>query len=151
MSLVFAYGSNLSSAQMRDRCPSARVVVTATLPGAELAFAGYSSRWGGAVATFLPGRVAGVRGVVYRVIESDLLALDRFEGVPFVYDRVSVDVLSDSTKRRAHVDTYKLPDDAARGTPSLAYLARIARAYRELGFDRRALSCAASLDGGLTV
>ncbi len=49
--LYFAYGSNLSEAQMRARCPGARPAGRAALHGYRLAFAGYSALWGGAVAT----------------------------------------------------------------------------------------------------
>ena len=47
----FAFGSNLDQEQMRARCPSAKLLGPAVLPGHALAFAGYSHRWGGAVAT----------------------------------------------------------------------------------------------------
>ena len=47
----FAYGSNLDAAQMRARCPSAKLLGAAILDGYRLGFAGQSAAWGGGVAT----------------------------------------------------------------------------------------------------
>jgi len=54
--LYFAYGSNLDGAQMRRRCPSARLVGAAILDGYRLGFAGQSAAWGGGVATVVRDR-----------------------------------------------------------------------------------------------
>lgn len=54
--LYFAYGSNLDGAQMRRRCPSARLVGAAILDGYRLGFAGQSAALGGGVATVVRDR-----------------------------------------------------------------------------------------------
>lgn len=139
--LVFAYGSNLSIAQMARRCPSWEYVARAELPGQELAFGGYSTRWGGAVATFAEAPRRRVRGIVYSVRAHDLVRLDAFEGVPRVYERLRVRVLVDGLILPVH--TYRLASVDCSGVPSEAYLAVIASAYRDWGFDRRHLRRAA--------
>lgn len=144
MSLVFAYGSNLCREQMLSRCPSSRVVVAAHLPGATLAFAGYSVRWGGPVATFVNRKRAKLPGLLYRVNPVDLWRLDGYEGAPKTYARVWVNVVSVETSRVAPAIAYKLTSDWGMGElPSMDYLCTIDRAYRDLGFDRQPLFRAA--------
>jgi gamma-glutamylcyclotransferase (GGCT)/AIG2-like uncharacterized protein YtfP len=138
--LIFAYGSNLDAAQMRRRCPSAAFAGRAALRGYQLAFAGHSAAWGGAVATLLPARAGLVQGALYRLSLADRLLLDRYEGVPLVYQRVGVSLRDEhGRRRRAHV--YVLTGRTP-GAPSARYLAVITRAYARLGFDRRALYAA---------
>ena len=69
----FAYGSNMDTARMLARCPSARLVGKATLRGYRLVERLY--------ADIEPagGRVA--EGVVWTVTAADLRRLDGFEGV----------------------------------------------------------------------
>jgi gamma-glutamylcyclotransferase (GGCT)/AIG2-like uncharacterized protein YtfP len=136
---IFAFGSNLDRAQMRARCPSAAAIARATLPHHGLLFAGFSSRWGGAVASVVRDRRRSVPGVLYVVSREDLVRLDRFEGVPYCYDRVTR-VVVDEDDRRRRVQLYALcPGWAEPGLPSASYLGVILKAYRRLGFDRRAL------------
>lgn len=78
--LYFAYGSNMSWEQMRQRCSSARQVCVARLPDHRLAFTRYSKRRGCGVADALPAQGEAVWGVVYELDEMDLATLDRCEG-----------------------------------------------------------------------
>ncbi len=78
--LYFAYGSNMSWEQMRQRCSSARQVCVALLPDHRLAFTRYSQRRGCGVADALPAQSEAVWGVVYELDEMDQAALDRCEG-----------------------------------------------------------------------
>jgi len=79
---IKAYGSNLDRQQMRRRCPGARAVGPAWLPGHQLAFAGYSASWGGGVGTVIPSPGEVVPGLLYEVGAEDLRTLDAFEGHP---------------------------------------------------------------------
>jgi hypothetical protein len=81
--LYFAYGSNLSLAQMLNRCPDAQPVAPFVLRHHRLAFVGErTSRWGcGGVATVLPQTAARVCGALYRLSPGDEATLDRYEGV----------------------------------------------------------------------
>jgi gamma-glutamylcyclotransferase (GGCT)/AIG2-like uncharacterized protein YtfP len=141
--LVFVYGSNLDEAQMRERCPTARREARARLGGHALTFGGFSRRWGGAVASVRRARGAAVEGLLYQLDEEAVCRLDRFEGVPFAYERVlRYPVDEHGRRRRAHV--YRQPDDGFEPwSPAPDYLALIARAYRRLGFDRTSLAAAA--------
>lgn len=135
--LVFAYGSNLSFAQMVSRCPSAEYVTRAELRDHELAFAGWSERWQGPVATYVASPRRRLRGVVFSVSRKDLGRLDRFEGVPRVYDRQRV--LVHVARRVLPVFAYRLAGFDALAAPSPAYLELIGLAYRDWGFPRRHL------------
>ena len=137
----FAFGSNLSEDQMRQRCPSAVLLGRASLRGHRLVFAGFSWRWGGSVASIVASPGERVPGLLYRVSPDDLLRLDRFEGAPFVYARHQRRVLDGArTERRAHV--YELAVGARCGEPSLDYVLTILRAYRRHGLALDALSSA---------
>jgi len=77
----FAYGSNLSLAQMTERCPHARAIASARVSNYELKITGHSQRWHGGVATITPTGDSEVWGVVYELDEHCLQLLDVFEGV----------------------------------------------------------------------
>jgi hypothetical protein len=79
-SLYFAFGSNLLTARLKRRCPSARVVALATAPGYRVAFEKLSEDTSGK-ATLVP--CAGpdfAVGVVYELSMQDIDTLDAFEG-----------------------------------------------------------------------
>ena len=90
--LYFAYGSNLSEAQMLARCPGARPTRRGALRGYRLAFAAYSELWGGGIAMLAADPAGRVRGVLYELTPADLDALDRWEGHPHYYRRVRATV-----------------------------------------------------------
>jgi gamma-glutamylcyclotransferase len=133
----FAFGSNLDRQQMKRRCPESKLVAPATLPNHALGFTGYSWAWGGAVATVAEKRGAETEGLLYKLTDDDLRALDSFEGHPNVYRRVRKYVRgADGRRVRAYVYIRPLdePDD-----PSEEYLRVIMRAYMKHGFSMRSL------------
>ncbi len=139
----FAYGSNADQGQMRARCPSARLLGTATLRDHFLVFAGHSASRGGAVATVFSCPGFAVHGALYSITQADLASLDRFEGVPWMYTRAESWVRIDERRRRAVV--YRLCDEqVAVGVrrPAPAYLAQIVLAYRHLGLPNDGISLA---------
>jgi gamma-glutamylcyclotransferase (GGCT)/AIG2-like uncharacterized protein YtfP len=138
----FAYGSNLSEKQMRARCPGARLAGRAALGGYRIAFAGYSSLWGGAVATLVRDPKERVRGLLYELTPADLEALDAWEGHPRYYQRVRATV-TDGRRRQRRVQTYVLTPEHPRGEPANDYLFALLRAYVALGFETTALLRAA--------
>jgi gamma-glutamylcyclotransferase (GGCT)/AIG2-like uncharacterized protein YtfP len=138
--LYFAYGSNLDGAQMRRRCPSARLVGAAILDGYRLGFAGQSAAWGGGVATVVRDREGRVPGLVWALAAEDLDRLDRIEGHLVTYARRRLLVeLDHGARRRAHVYV----KDAAEATlPTEAYFGVLWRAYQQHGFDELGLALA---------
>ena len=144
--LYFAYGSNLDDEQMRSRCASAQPVARAVLPNYALAFGGFSHRWDGAVASVVRARGARVEGLLYRLDDADLRALDRFEGHPFAYERVVKLVLDEHGQRR-RATTYLQPEDGFEPwAPQPGYFRVLWRAYARLGFDVAPLATAAGAE-----
>jgi gamma-glutamylcyclotransferase (GGCT)/AIG2-like uncharacterized protein YtfP len=137
MSVVFAYGSNLDLRQMAARCPRARSVGRAFVQGYRLGFAGWSHRWGGAVATLVRARGHRVPGALYEVDRHDLAALDRFEGCPGVYERRRVFVTTSRGGRR-WAEAYVLRG-GPMGRPSFDYLVALHIGYLTHGLDRALL------------
>ena len=77
--LYFAYGSNMHSAQMKERCPAATFVCLAKLPSHRLAFTLKSFKRGCGVADVLYDEAKEVWGVVYKLPEDELTDLDKDE------------------------------------------------------------------------
>ena len=81
MVLYAAYGSNMDSAQMAERCPHSPQQGTGWLEGWRLTFGGEELGWEGALATVVEDEAERVFVVLYDVSESDEKALDRWDGV----------------------------------------------------------------------
>ena len=88
----FAYGSNMSRAQMQERCPGSRLVGSARLAGYRLGFTRHSPRWGAGVADVVPDPSSEVWGLLYDVTDMHIAELDAREGHPHHYVRMPVDV-----------------------------------------------------------
>ena len=71
----FAYGSNVSEAQMAQRCPTARLLGRAELPGHRFLINGRG------VATVVPNNFTSVHGLLWALRPSDVERLDAAEGV----------------------------------------------------------------------
>ena len=103
--LYFAYGSNLDWGQMKARCPSARFVCVAKLPGYKLAFTRLSERRQCGTADVIKTAGSAVWGVVYQLDECDFGPLDEYEGCVLgrptnAYDRIEVQVLQEGDDSR---------------------------------------------------
>jgi len=141
--LYFAYGSNLSAAQMQARCPGAVIEARATLTDYTIAFGGFSARWGGGVASLVRVRGACTEGLIYRIDRDLMRQLDQYEGVPRSYVRIAKEVLDEHGRRR-RAQVYLQTDDAftSECLPSARYFAQILAAYDRLGFDTDPLRAA---------
>jgi gamma-glutamylcyclotransferase len=135
--LYFAYGSNLSRAQMEARCPGARPVARAYIPDHRLGFAGRAPAWdggGGATIVLAPGERCW--GALYEVGPACLETLARHEGRDYTLSRTHV-LREDGTRVHAYLFV------RARGfderAPSDRYVEVIRRGYREWGLDESAL------------
>lgn len=143
-SLVFSFGSNLSTAQLRARCPDITLACPARLPGYRLAFVGYSARCGGGVATLRRDSKANALGELALLTDADLARLDMFEGSPQVYRRVQVRVRARTAEgNEREVTAWAYLRDDQEAPPSPAYIARVAAGYGRLGYDETAVVAAA--------
>lgn len=148
----FAYGSNMASAQMAQRCPGATALGPARLPGFALAFDRWSARRGGYVADVLPAPRAETWGVLWAVTAEDLVALDHFEGVAAgAYRRDVVAVWPAGNDGPVDAIAYRVCSPGPPGRPSTAYLALLIEGAREHGLPaahQQAIAAAAGLGAG---
>ena len=75
----FAYGSNLRSVQMVRLCPGHVFLGPARLDGYRLAFTLPDEEWQGGVADVVLSPGDEVWGALYRLRDTDLVALDAYE------------------------------------------------------------------------
>lgn len=134
MPLYFAYGSNLDIEQMRQRCPSARVIGVGRLSDHRLAFSRYSDSRGGGVADIVPDEGQVVWGLLYDVSERDLKGnLDRYEGYPRHYTRLRLRIET-LTEGEPDAWVYSVVDKDEYIEPDSHYLGIIRTAADRLGF-----------------
>ncbi len=127
-----AYGSNLNISQMSVRCPSAEVVGTALLRGWRMMFRGID---GGAVATIERCTGYTVPVLVWKLQQKDELALDRYEGWPYLYRKETLRITQNG--KRFYAMVYIMNEDGhPYGTPSDYYLNTILRGYETARFDK---------------
>lgn len=125
--VYFAYGSNLSAAQMETRCPGAQPLERATLRGWRWLI--MSRGW----ATVTPDAASSVEGLLWVLTDSDERSLDRYEGVSEgLYAKELVEV-ERAAGGRIHAMVYVSPDTTP-GPANPGYLERIIAAAKERDF-----------------
>jgi len=132
MRYYIAYGSNMNTEQMAVRCPTAKVVGTATLNGWRLQFNG--------VATIVPESGASTPVVVWSIEDADERSLDRYEGFPcFYYKKYLTVELND---KRLTAMVYVMMAGHAEAEPSEYYYNSIERGYKSAGICDGTLAAA---------
>ena len=126
----FAYGPDLSLAQMKDICPDARARFKATLPNYKLVFTGWSRKWHGGLAALRQARGEKVIGGVYEISARCLQALDRYHGYPSNSSRIKVVVFPEAGEAVEAI-TYSRTDQAEEAGPSPEYRQLIRQGYRD--------------------
>jgi gamma-glutamylcyclotransferase len=106
----FAYGSNMPTLRIKERCPSARVVGVAKLLDYELCWH-KPSRDGSGKCDVVPchDATAVVFGVLYEIANSERTILDKAEQG---YSATSIDVIFDGSAKTAIVYRADHPDSA---------------------------------------
>lgn len=98
--VYFAYGSNMSTARLRERMPSCQPLGTATLPGHSLRFHKRSIDGSGKCNAFRRGNDHYVVGVLFRFDPAEHDKLDEAEGVGRGYEHAMVTVINEEGRRR---------------------------------------------------
>jgi len=124
----FAYGSNISSAQMRTRCPDAIFNGIGYLKDCDFLI---NER---GVATIIPREGSIVYGVVWEVSPKDIESLDIYEGVrQGLYVRKN-DICINIKPEKILAFVY-VADNLAIGAPRHGYMEKIIDNACILGFD----------------
>lgn len=138
--LYIAYGSNLNLEQMKHRCPTAKIVGTSVLRGWRLWFRG-----GGYNAVATVDREEGfqVPVLIWQLRPGDELALDRYEGFPFLYRKEILRVTVNGKRISAMI---YIMNEAQHpyGAPALGYFNTIREGYKSAGFALNILHNAAN-------
>lgn len=126
--LYFAYGMNMEGGGMAGRCPTARPIGPARLPGFRLVFRG--------CADIAADPAGTVTGTLWAIRDRDERALDRLEGYPHGYGKRTVRVTGPGPLRSgATAMVYQMTHAGERGVfpPSPYYLALLRQGYRDFG------------------
>lgn len=98
--VYFAYGSNMSTARLRERMPSCKSLGIATLPGHSLCFHKRSVDKSGKCNAFASGNDDRVIGVLFSFDPAERAELDKAEGVGSGYEHAMVTVINGKGRRR---------------------------------------------------
>lgn len=124
MTIYAAYGSNLNHKQMAVRCPKATFIGTARLRNHRLVFRG--------VADIEHAIGNSVPVGLWHITKDCLMALDRYEGYPHLYERNDFQVDADGMDITAMIYFMNAQGYSA---PSFNYHQSIADGYRDCGLS----------------
>lgn len=127
--LYFAYGMNTNQEEMAYRCPNARALGKAILPGYRLEFKSF--------ATIVPSPKETVEGVLWTITDTDESALDMLEGYPEFYDKKTVSVEHNGQSYIAM--TYIMGPREQGYAPSEGYYSMVSEGYQTFGLNQRQL------------
>ena len=131
-----AYGSNLNLAQMRWRCPDARVLGTAFIDDYELLFKGSKT---GSYLTIEKKEGCRVPVAVWEVSAEDEKCLDRYEGFPTFYYKKELPItftgIRSGKTRRRDCFVYVMHEERELGAPTRGYVQTCLEGYQDFGFD----------------
>jgi gamma-glutamylcyclotransferase len=127
--LYFAYGMNTNKEEMAYRCPGARALGKAILPGYRFEFKSF--------ATIVPSSEESVEGVLWTITDSDESALDMLEGYPEFYDKKTVSVKHDN---RSYIAMTYIMNPREKGyAPSDGYYSMVSEGYQTFGLSQQQL------------
>lgn len=137
--LYFAYGSNMMTARLQVRCPSARLAGVAFAENHRLTF-WKKGRDGSGKGHLVSSAGTRQPGVLFTLAAQDLIALDRFEGVGHGYRRVDDFIIRrKGGSEIEQASTYIATNLDETLQPYDWYLGLILAGAHEHAFDREAL------------
>ena len=136
-----AYGSNLSVAQMAQRCPDAIYVGIAEVENYQLLFKGSQT---GSYLTIEPKEGSSVPVLVWKISGRDEMYLDRYEGCPSFYYKKEMTVnlkrLIDGMEiGKVDAIVYIMHEDRPLGCPTKHYYDICLEGYCRFGFEQTVL------------
>jgi gamma-glutamylcyclotransferase len=129
----FAYASNLAPNVITRLCPRHSYLGVAHLADHRLAFTRRSRKTGTGVADIVQAAGEMVWGVLYRIDDNELAAIDRKEGHDWAYKRVMLPVRLEGGPERTAVTYTVCSKERTQVPPSRQYLDLVIEAVRERG------------------
>ena len=130
----FAYASNMAPAVIMRLCPQHRYLGVARLADHRLSFTRRSVRTKTGVADIVQAAGETVWGVLYKIDDNGLAAIDRKEGHDWAYTRVSLPVRPEAGGPERPAVTYTVRfKEPTQVPPSREYLDLVIAAARERG------------------
>jgi gamma-glutamylcyclotransferase (GGCT)/AIG2-like uncharacterized protein YtfP len=133
--IYFAYGSNMSTAQMNERCPDAVKIGVATLPGYEFIINGRG------VAGIVEKHDASVLGICWKISSEDKDTLDRCEGANLVKGAYFLQTMAITTAGESVDALVYLARNTVPGRAKKGYLEKIVKAAVHHGIDPSYVRC----------
>lgn len=143
MRYYIAYGSNLSSSQMKYRCKDAKLVGTGVLEDYVLEFKSVGGKNYNAFATVTKCAGRSVPVAVFVISETDEKSLDIYEGVRghhYYKKEVKVNIKNKEITGLIYI----MNEHSDYAIPSSHYTSVVACGYLEHGFDLKILTSAFS-------
>ncbi len=129
------YGANLSTAYTQRMFPSAEFVMKAFIPNYSVQFQYWSKRRNGGLGNMVPDLGRMIHGVLFRVPEEEMIALDTQEGghAGRYYRKTILSVGEDG--RIYPADIYRVIDPQGPFAPSKSYVKIMLDGAREHDLD----------------
>ena len=129
--LYFAYGSNLSHKQMRDRCKNPKYIKNIFLDGYKLSFCTINKNYG--AANIVKKIDSKVPGGIWKISANDEKELDYYEGFPIKYEKDFFTLNGDK------VMFYIIKRQYSFKQPQRRYVNIINQGYKDCQIDREYL------------
>lgn len=143
MKKYLAYGANMNVEMMKSRCPNAKFLGTGTLENFRLMFKGEPpSSYG----TIEPWEGFSVPFVLWDISPADEKNLDRYEGYPRAYKKLTTEI--EFLGEKVPAMFYVKPETQPVGAPSLHYVDVLWQAYKHFDFDLAILKRAVDFSCG---
>ncbi|MGB1253246.1 MAG: gamma-glutamylcyclotransferase family protein [Candidatus Promineifilaceae bacterium] len=130
-----AYGSNMSTAYIRDYCPSATFIMRIFLPNYRLEFRRFSTDLQGGISSIIEAPGEMVHGVLYDIDSAEIETLDILENVPEgLYLRETFLILGEDGNWHKG-DLYRVANPTGPYTPAKQYIDWIISGAQEHQLD----------------
>ena len=139
--IYIAYGSNLNTDQMKQRCPDSEILGTGYIDDYELLFKQIGIDRGSFL-TIEKKKGAKVPVTLYSISEDDEKSLDKCEEYPTTYykkDMVIPYTDNNGVEKETNAFTYIMHENKPLGDPSKEYVKRVLDGYKTFNFDTQIL------------
>lgn len=130
-----AYGSNMSTAYLRDYCPSAKFIMRIYIPNYRLEFRRFSTDLQGGISSIIEAPGELIHGILYDIDQAEIEALDILENVPEgIYTRETFLVMGEDGQWHRG-DLYRVAHPSGPYKPAKRYVDWMIAGAKEHNLD----------------